>query len=99
MRRLVADLRATSPTFDRLWTMRELDERPGDHKRVHHPRLGVLELDCDVLHAHGDDHALLVYSAAPGTPEAEALALLSVVGLPPIGANDPLSSSGRAGER
>lgn len=99
LRRLVADLRATSPTFERLWTVRELDERHGDRKRIHHPQLGVLELDCDVLHVHGDDQALLVYSAAPGTPEAEALALLSVVGLQPIGANDPLSSSGRAGER
>jgi hypothetical protein len=30
---------------------------------------------------HGEDQVLLVYSAAPGSPAAEALALLRVVGL------------------
>jgi len=79
--RLIADLRAGSDRFERLWTLRELDERHGDTKRVRHPQLGVLELDCNVLDVHGDDQVLLVYSAAPGTPSAEALALLSVVGL------------------
>lgn len=79
--RLVAELRAGSERFDRLWTLRELDERHGHTKRIRHPELGVLELDCNVLHVQGDDQVLLVYSAAPGSREAEALALLGVVGL------------------
>jgi hypothetical protein len=67
LRRLVADLRAGSAVFERLWTLRELDERHGDRKRIHHPDLGTLQLDCNVLEVHGDDQVLLVYSAAPGT--------------------------------
>jgi transcriptional regulator with XRE-family HTH domain len=82
--RLIVGLRAGSDRFERLWTLRELDERHGDHKRIRHPELGVLELDCNVLHIQGDDQVLLVYSAAPGSREAEALALLGVVGLQEI---------------
>jgi transcriptional regulator with XRE-family HTH domain len=92
MRRLVDDLRSTSPTFARLWALRELDERHGDVKRIRHPELGVLELECTSLEVSGDDQRLLVYSAQPGTPAADALALLRVVGLQRMG-GDPLPSS------
>jgi MmyB-like transcription regulator ligand binding domain len=85
LQRLVSDLRAASADFERLWTLRELNERHGDTKRIHHPELGVLELDCNVLEVHGDDQVLLVYSAAPGTPAAEALQLLRVIGLQDVG--------------
>lgn len=81
MRRLIADLRAGSPTFARLWALRELDERHDDVKVIRHPELGPLELECTVLQVHGDDQTLLVYSAPPGSPAADALALLRVVGL------------------
>jgi transcriptional regulator with XRE-family HTH domain len=83
--RLVAELRTRSDRFERLWTLRELDERHGDRKRILHPELGPLDLDCNVLHVQGDDQTLLVYSAAPGSREAEALALLGVVGLQQVG--------------
>ncbi|WP_147255216.1 helix-turn-helix transcriptional regulator [Pseudonocardia hierapolitana] len=83
--RLVAELRAGSDRFERLWTLRELDERHGDTKRIRHPELGVIELDCNVLHVQGDDQVLLLYSAPPGSREAEALALLGVVGPQAIG--------------
>jgi hypothetical protein len=38
-------------------------------------------LDCDVLTAQDSDLRLVVYSAAPGSPDANALALLGAVGL------------------
>ena len=37
-------------------------------------------LECDTLHVPDVDQSLIVYSAAPGTREAEALSLLRVVG-------------------
>jgi hypothetical protein len=43
--------------------------------------VGTLTLDCDVLHVHGSDLRLVVFSAPPGTPDADALALIGVVGL------------------
>jgi transcriptional regulator with XRE-family HTH domain len=92
LRRLVDDLRATSPDFARLWALRELDERHDDVKRVHHPELGVLVLECTTLEVSGDDQRLLVYSAPPGTAEADALALLRVVGLQRMG-GEPVPTS------
>jgi transcriptional regulator with XRE-family HTH domain len=92
--RLVRDLRAANADFARLWDLRSLDERHGDHKTLHHPQLGALELDCDTLHVQSDDQVLLVYSAAPGTSGAQALDLLRVVGLQELRAH-PLRSAER----
>jgi hypothetical protein len=49
-------------------------------KTVNHPTLGPLVLDCDTLHVPDTDQAMIVYSAAPGTPAAETLAMLRVLG-------------------
>jgi transcriptional regulator with XRE-family HTH domain len=81
MARLVADLRSGSPRFARLWEEGPVAERRASRKTVHHPELGRLVFDCDTLHVADVDQSLVVYSAAPGTPEAGALALLRVVGL------------------
>jgi hypothetical protein len=50
-------------------------------KTFQHPEVGRLTLDCDTLLIHGTDLRLVVYTAPPGSPDAEALELLSVVGL------------------
>lgn len=50
------------------------------HKRINHPDLGVLDFDCDTLLAPETDQRLVIYSAAPGSREADALALLRVIG-------------------
>jgi transcriptional regulator with XRE-family HTH domain len=79
--RLVADLRTGSARFDSLWRAgRSGRLRPGS-TTVHHPQFGRLTLDVDVLLEPEADQTVLVYSAAPGTPEASALELLRVTGL------------------
>ncbi|MFI5607039.1 helix-turn-helix transcriptional regulator [Amycolatopsis sp. NPDC051903] len=79
--RLVADLRAGSPRFAALWqTGRSGRLRPGS-TTIRHAELGPVTLDCDVLLEPETDQAVLVYSANPGTREAEALDLLRVTGL------------------
>lgn len=45
-----------------------------------HPSLGELRLECDTPHVPDVDQLLVVYSAAPGTPESEALTLLRMIG-------------------
>lgn len=77
---LLADLRAGSPEFVRLWESGPTAGWRAHTKTVVHPQLGALRLDCDTLHVPDDDQMVVLYSAAPGTPEAEALALLRVVG-------------------
>ncbi|MCE0767678.1 helix-turn-helix transcriptional regulator [Pseudonocardia kujensis] len=81
LRRLVATLEKGSERFAQMWAERTVRVRHGDRKKIRHPQLGDVTLDCDTLRDAFDDQMLLVYSAAPGTPEAEALALLRVIGI------------------
>ena len=78
---LVADLRATSDRFEELWAARPVATRTASRKTIEHPEVGPITVDCDVLNVAASDLRLVVYSAAPGTPDAERLALLGVVGL------------------
>lgn len=77
---LLADLRAGSPEFVELWETGEVGGWRNQTKTVRHPTVGAITLDCDTLHVPDDDQTVIVYSAAPGTPAADALALLRVVG-------------------
>lgn len=80
LRRLVADLRAGSEEFARLWDQGGASTWRSHRKTVEHPQLGALTLDCDSLHVPDSDQVVVVYSAAPGTPEHDQLALLRVIG-------------------
>lgn len=80
LRRLVAELCAGSETFARIWAEREVIAHHDDRKTFAHPQVGELTLDCDALHVFADDQVLLVYSAVPAGPDADALSLLRVVG-------------------
>jgi hypothetical protein len=81
LNRLLAELRADSPRFAALWAEGRVEERRSSRKTVDHTELGRITLDCDALHIPDTDQRLIVYSAAPASPEADALALLRVVGL------------------
>jgi hypothetical protein len=81
LRKLVADLRAENSRFAALWDERPAAIHSSEHKIFEHPHVGRIELDCDVLRVDGTDLMLVVYSAAAGSADAEALALLGVVGL------------------
>jgi len=78
---LIADLRADSERFEELWARRPIATRTASRKTIEHPEVGPITVDCDVLTVQGGNLRLVVYSAAPGTPDAEKLALLAVVGL------------------
>lgn len=80
LNRLVRRLRTASPRFESLWQEARSTQWRSHHKTVVHPELGALVLDCDTLLVPDDGQAVVVYSAAPGTSEASALALLRVVG-------------------
>ena len=51
-----------------------------DVLRLTHPRVGLIELDCQILTAENQTELLVVFTAAPGTEDAEKLALLRVIG-------------------
>lgn len=80
LRKLVAELRANSPRFQELWDSGTVGRHEAAQKIIDHPTVGSLTLDCDVLTVRGSDLRIMIYTAEPGTDDAERLALLTVLG-------------------
>ncbi|QBI53539.1 Helix-turn-helix protein [Streptomonospora litoralis] len=80
LRQLVADLRANSDRFAELWDSGAVGRHRSARKTVDHPQVGPLTLDCDVLTVAGSDLRIMVYTAGPGTADAERLELVTVLG-------------------
>src|SRR5690242_2032047 len=80
IRALVDRLLAASAEFRGLWAERDVQARRSAHKRLRHPVVGWLDLDCEALHDPDRDQWVVLYTAPPGTPSREALRLLRVVG-------------------
>ncbi|WP_414637835.1 helix-turn-helix transcriptional regulator [Actinomycetospora sp.] len=80
---LVRELCAHSPRFAELWESgADPGPRPDPSKRktIEHPAVGPITLDCDTLVVATDDVRIMVYTAEPGTEDAERLALALVLG-------------------
>lgn len=77
---MVAALRRRSQEFAALWDTHDVAVRRMDHKKILHPTLGVIELDCYNLLSEDGRQRLLWFTAPPGSRGAEQLELLSVVG-------------------
>jgi transcriptional regulator with XRE-family HTH domain len=82
LRRLIGDLSERSPRFAELWRSDTPPPAPDPSKRkvIDHPAVGRLTLDCDTLVVALDDLRITVYTAEPGTDDADRLALAIVVG-------------------
>ncbi|WP_030674502.1 helix-turn-helix transcriptional regulator [Streptomyces cellulosae] len=80
LQRLITELRASSERFAELWDAGVVGRLESSRKTIEHPHVGTLTLDCDVLRVAGSDLHLLVYTAEPGTEDAERLELLAVLG-------------------
>ena len=80
LRRLIAELRANSGRFAELWESGVVGRHEAARKTIDHPQVGPLTLDCDVLTVAGSDLRIMIYTAEPGTEDAERLALLTVLG-------------------
>jgi transcriptional regulator with XRE-family HTH domain len=80
IRSLVSRLLAASDDFRALWAEQDVKLRRSSRKRLRHPLVGWLDLDCEALHDPHSDQWIILYTAPPGTPSHEALRLLKVVG-------------------
>jgi hypothetical protein len=54
---------------------------PRERKTFRHPEVGDITLDCDALAVEGSALRLIVYTATPGSRDADTLRLLAAVGL------------------
>ncbi|MGW5127607.1 helix-turn-helix transcriptional regulator [Streptomyces sp. NPDC004069] len=80
LQRLIAELRGGSERFAELWDAGATGRHEASRKTIDHPQVGPVTLDCDVLTVAGSDLRIMVYTAEPGTEDAERLALLTVLG-------------------
>jgi transcriptional regulator with XRE-family HTH domain len=80
VRDLVDALLAESPEFARIWERHEVGVKHPQHKRLVHPRIGELTLDCETLATDADGQRLIILGAAPGTEDHGKLQLLRVLG-------------------
>ena len=75
---LVGELSTRSEAFATRWAAHNVRYHRTGVKRLHHPVVGDLELDYEALDLPGDPGLrMFVYTAAPGSPSADALALLA----------------------
>ncbi|WP_306208330.1 helix-turn-helix transcriptional regulator [Actinoplanes sp. RD1] len=77
---IVESLLAASADFRTEWARHEVSEAHLDAKRIAHPELGILHVNCQTMIDPGSAQVLLVFTAAPGTESYEKLQLLSVIG-------------------
>jgi hypothetical protein len=77
---MVRALQKASPEFAQIWEQHEVATRFEDHKRLIHPELGSIELDCQALFTEDQSQALLVLTAPERTEAFEKLQLLAVLG-------------------
>ena len=82
LQRLIDELTQRSPRFEELWTSADVPPHPdqGRRKTIDHPEVGLITLDCDALVVTADDLRILVYTAEPGSDDAERLDLAIVLG-------------------
>lgn len=77
---IVDALLAASPEFAQVWRAHDISVPHSDLKRIQHPQVGVLELNCQTLVDPDQSQVLLVFTAVPGTESYEKLRLLSIIG-------------------
>ena len=77
---LVDELRNGSAEFALLWERHDVQAAPMLTKTFRHPVVGAITVDCDSLALSDRDQHLVLYTAPPGSSDANALALLGVLG-------------------
>jgi transcriptional regulator with XRE-family HTH domain len=76
---IIAELTDGSPEFARLWHRYEVRARTNGRKVYRHPAVGRLTLCFEAYDiARSGGQRLVVYQAEPGTPDHEAMLLLSL---------------------
>jgi transcriptional regulator with XRE-family HTH domain len=77
---MINSLLDTSEEFAALWAHHDVAFRRDDRKRLNHPALGLIEVNCLHLFSEDGRQRLLWFTPAVGTDSADLLDLLSVLG-------------------
>jgi transcriptional regulator with XRE-family HTH domain len=79
-RTLVSELLDRSVEFAEAWAVHDVAFRRNDRKRIDHPAVGLLEVNCLNLFSEDGRQRLLWFTPAVGTDSADKLAMLAVIG-------------------
>ncbi|WIV56117.1 helix-turn-helix transcriptional regulator [Amycolatopsis nalaikhensis] len=77
---MIQELLTSSPEFAGLWSEHDVAFRRDDRKRIVHPALGTVEVNCLNLFSEDGRQRLLWFTPALGTDSADALEMLAVLG-------------------
>ena len=80
LRMLISRLRSGSSAFQRRWDEVHIARHKSSTKTATSTAVGPIQIDCDVLTVPGTDLRVVVYTVAPGSPDASKLELLRVAG-------------------
>ncbi|MCU1647318.1 MAG: transcriptional regulator [Nocardia sp.] len=75
--KLVAELCTTHRFFDDLWSSASATKLGGTRGITHHPAVGSIELDANMLAVPNGDLRIVVFTAEPGTRAAHRLSALT----------------------
>jgi transcriptional regulator with XRE-family HTH domain len=78
---LISRTLADNPHFARLWHSGAVGTHAEDRKTIHHPAVGDITVDCDVLTDSNTDLKIVVYTAVPGSEDETKLDLARVTGV------------------
>jgi transcriptional regulator with XRE-family HTH domain len=85
---LLAELRRDSAEFAALWEAHDVDAAQVLTKTFDHPVVGPITVDCATLDIADRDQRVVLYTTAPGSPSAQALELLAVIGTERMGVDN-----------
>jgi hypothetical protein len=92
---LIGELSTRSERFRQLWAAHDVRYHRSGTKSFHHPLVGEITLDFEAFTLPGDEgQRLNVYTAAPDSPAADALALLASWTTPTAAVPRPAPSVG-----
>ncbi|WP_318214023.1 helix-turn-helix transcriptional regulator [Streptomyces sp. SCL15-6] len=95
---IIRTLLDVSPEFAALWADHDVAFRRDDRKRIVHPTIGVIEVNCLNLFSEDGRQRLLWFTPAVGTDSAGLLELLAVVGTQEV-VSAPTRTEGSASRR
>jgi hypothetical protein len=77
---LIGELATRSPQFRKNWAERDVHEHRTGQKVYRHPEVGDMEITYDVFEIAGEPGLSIgTYTVDPGTPSADAMALLATL--------------------